>query len=200
LELELGDTAIRGRKDEAVAAMRVALAAFDAGELTKALRAAKAAKEAAPRSASVREALGLILQALGSHKEALSELLASRRLSGSAYQLPSIADCYIALGRPERALEELAGLDRDSMPDEIWADAQVARARAHEARGNIDAAIGVLRNADEWPPAPVSHHARVRYALADTLTRSGQREEARRLFARIAIWNRDYRDVVERAR
>lgn len=200
LELELSDTAIRARAKTAIAAMRVALAAFDAGEHTKALRAATAAKDAAPRSPSVREALGLIYQALGSHKEALSELLASRRISGSAYQLPAIAECYLSLGRPDRALEELAGLDRNAVPPEVWADAQIARAKGHEARGNVDAAVGVLRNADEWPPTPGPHHARVRYALADTLFRGGQREEARRLFARIALWDRDYRDVLDRAR
>ena len=180
--------------------MRVALAAFDVGELTKALRAASAAKDAAPRSPSVREALGLIYQALGSHKEALAELLAARRMSGSPYQLAAIAECYVELGRPERALEELAGTDRSVLTPGLWADAQIVRAKAHEARGNIDAAVGVLRNADEWPPAPQSHDARIRYALADLLTRTGQREEGRRLFARLAVWDRDYRDVLERAR
>jgi len=196
----LNDTAIRARHEEAIANMRIALDAYDRGEATKALRAARAAKEAAPRSPSVREALGLIYQSLGSPKEALSELQAARRMSGSPYQIAAIADCLIALGRPERALEELAGLSKPTLPPEVWADAQIARAKAHETLGNIDAAVGVLRNADEWPSNPQTYHAAVRYALADTLERGGQREEARRLYVRIALWNRDYRDVVDRAR
>ena len=200
LERELKDTAIRGRHDEAIANMRLALDAYDRGEATRALRAARAAKEAAPRSPSVREALGLIYQSLGSPKEALSELQAARRMSGSQFQIAAIADCLITLGRPDRALEELAGLSKPALPPEVWADAQVARAKAHEMLGNIDAAVGVLRNADEWPSNPQAPNAAVRYALADTLARAGQREEARRLFVRIALWNRDYRDVFERAR
>jgi tetratricopeptide (TPR) repeat protein len=200
LERELNDTAIRGRQEEAVANMRLALDAYDHGHAARALRAALAAKEAAPRAPSVREALGLIYQSLGSPKEALSELQAARRMSGSPYQIAAIAECLIATGRPERALEELAGLTKEGLPPEVWADAQIARAAAHERLGNVDAAIGVLRNADGWPSNPKPYDAHVRYALADTLARAGQREEARKLFVRLALWNRDFRDVVARAR
>lgn len=180
--------------------MQKALAAFDRSDLGKAAGEARKAKEAAPRSPSVREALGLIYYTRKDYKGALAELQAFRRISGSVLQNPAIADCYRALGRADKALEVLAEIQRDQIDSRAWADAQITRARAHEDRGNYDAAIGVLRAADADPRISEATHLRVRYELADLLARRGQREEARALFARVAVKAPAYRDALERAR
>lgn len=201
LELELRQTASRGREEEAKNNLRKALAAFDAGNLGSSLAAALKAKDAAPRSPSVREVLGLVLHARGDHKGALGELRAFRRMSGSPLQDPTISDCLRALGKPDEALEILGSLRQDDLDPSGWADAQIARAMAHADRGNTDAAIGVLRAVDDsWPPNPADHHLRVRYALADLIEKAGNREQARRLFARIAVHSPSFRDALDRAR
>src|SRR5690606_13057281 len=70
----------------------------------RAHRHALAARSLASRVGVVREACGETAYASGRYAEALSELRAARRITGSADYLPVMADCERALGRPERAL------------------------------------------------------------------------------------------------
>lgn len=180
--------------------MQRALAAFDREEFGKAAGEARRAKEAAPRSPSVREALGLIYHARKEFKEALGELQTFRRLSGSPLQDATIADCYRELGRPEKALEVVMSLKRESVDEQAWIEAQVIRARAHESRGNVDAAVGVLRTLDADGQISEGNHLRARYELAELLERAGERGEARMVFAKIAVKAPGYRDALKRAR
>jgi tetratricopeptide (TPR) repeat protein len=180
--------------------MATALAAFDAGNTGKALAAARKAKDAAPRSRSVREALGLILHARGAYKDALAELQAFRRMSGSPLHDPVIAECYRALGRADKALEVLTALRREDVDAGAWVDAQITRARAHEDNGNVDAAYGVLRMADDSAGLPDDLRLRLWYELADMLERTGRSDESRMQFARIAVKSPTYRDALDRAK
>ncbi|MCA1832056.1 MAG: tetratricopeptide repeat protein [Actinomycetota bacterium] len=197
---ELDYTALADRAEEAKESMATALAAFDVGNTGKALAAARKAKDAAPRARSVRETLGLILHARGAYKEALSELQTYKRMSGSSLQDPIIGDCYRALGRPDKALEIVQALGRFDVDQSTWVDAQITRARAHEDRGNIESALGVLNIADDLPDLPEDLRLRLRYELAEMLERGDRKDEARAMFARIAVKSPGYRDVVDRAR
>ncbi len=148
LEREVDQAASALRRDPAKAALQKAYAAREAGRLGAALAAARLAKDAAPRSASIRGLVGTLARARGHLQEALAELQAYRRLSGDLRLEPLVADCYRALGRPERALEVASGVTRDEVAPVVWIEAQLVRAAAHGDRGHFDAAIGVLRSAE----------------------------------------------------
>ncbi len=77
---------------------------------------ALAASRRASRLAVVHETLGLTAYATGDFALALRELLTHRRLSGSNDQLPIIVDSERGMGRPERALEAVSGVDRTKLP------------------------------------------------------------------------------------
>jgi len=76
---------------------------------------ALAASRRAGRLAIVHETLGLTAYASGEFALAIRELLTHRRLSGSNDQLPLIVDSERGLGRPERALEAVVGIDRSKL-------------------------------------------------------------------------------------
>lgn len=96
-----------GRTLDAKFYLSGAIEALQAGDATKAIEQAVLAKNAAPRSPTVRETIGLALYATGQFKQALSELQAFRRMTGSRIRDAHIADCYRAMGRPLRAVEYL---------------------------------------------------------------------------------------------
>lgn len=87
-----------------------AVRAFEEGKYRPALRHAKAAKDAAPRSAPVREVVGLSAYRAGDWQTALTELRAYRRMSGDTMHLPIEMDVMRALGKGadiEKAYKEL---------------------------------------------------------------------------------------------
>lgn len=124
--------------------MREAVTAYEAGDLAAAHEVAHRAKADAPRSPSVREALGLIHLERGEFKDALSELLTFRRMTGLAARDPAIAACYRALDRPEKALEALSRLGPAALDADGRVEALVVRAGALADMGNLDAAMALL--------------------------------------------------------
>ncbi|MCA1831031.1 MAG: hypothetical protein ABR579_07370 [Actinomycetota bacterium] len=169
---ELARTSRRGLAEEAQRWMEKALRARDEGRAPDARRAAVRAKQAAPRSPAVREALGLAAYELGEWHEAAQELLAARRMTGRRNHDPVIADAYVRLGRATRALDFLADLGRNDVPERVWIDAQVVRARAFASRGLDDSATSVLVRAarDAGPTA--------RARLAEAGRELGQKRDA----------------------
>lgn len=119
-----------GRNEEARKAAEQFAKARDAGDLVKARRAAIKAKLAAPRSAWVREQLGLLAFETDQLHEATQELLTYRRLTGDHRHDPTIAESYRRQGKPARALDLIAELRRADVSKRVWVDAQIARARA----------------------------------------------------------------------
>ena len=75
------------------------------GDIAGARAHIAAAKRRAGRVAAVREAAGIAAYLDGDYAEALSELRAVRRMSGSDDFLPMMADCERGLGRPKKALD-----------------------------------------------------------------------------------------------
>src|SRR5207245_9827095 len=93
--------------DDARKAAEQVVKAREAGNLVDARRAAIKAKLVAPRSAWVREQLGLLAFELEDLHEATQELMASRRFTGDHRHDPTIAECYRRQGKPARALDLL---------------------------------------------------------------------------------------------
>ena len=121
-----------------------AIELLERGDSGAAVTEAQKAKRLSPRSAAVREVLGLALYGQERWQEALTELKAYRRISGRADQNHVMADCLRALGRPAEAVpladEELRG---------------EGRPERGEGRGRDRGGVGAGR------PGPVRGGARV---------------------------------------
>lgn len=169
---------------------RVARHLVAAGQLLdegpeRALEHAQAARRAAPRLGLVREACGLAAYAAGRYEQALAELRAARRMTGSPEYVPVMADSERGLGRPERALELVASVDRATLDLPTRIELLIVEAGARRDLGQLAAALSVL----DVPELRLRGHpavARLRYAYADTLAELGRHKEAASWFARAA--------------
>jgi len=143
-----------------------------------------AARARAARVAIVREATGEAAYAAGHFAEALSELRAARRMTGSVEHLPVIADCERALGRPEKALQLAKEPAVEKLPPDLKVEMQIVAAGARADTGDVDGALRALAAA---PIRSISREpwvARLRYAYADLLLTAGRAEEALEWFHR----------------
>jgi tetratricopeptide (TPR) repeat protein len=147
---------------------------------------ARAAARLAARVGAVREAAGLAAYATGRYAEALTELRAVRRMTGSDAYWAVMADCERGLGRPERALAmarepQVVKLDRATQ-----VELRIVAAGARADLGQHEAAVVTLqgpelamRPAKAWSP-------RLWYAYAEALLAVGREPEARDWFAKAA--------------
>lgn len=150
-----------------------------------ALQHAEAAKRRAGRLPIVREAVGEAAYAAGEFGVALSEFRAVRRMTGSDAYLAAMADCERALHRPQAALklvrEGLAG----SPEADIRVELRLVEAGLRSDSGQVAEALRLLQAEIEDLGARGTKvaRARLRYAYADLLERTGSIEQAERWFA-----------------
>ena len=160
-----------------------------------------AARARAARVAIVREATGEAAYAAGHFAEALAELRAARRMTGSAHHLPVMADCERALGRPERALQLSKEPAVEKLPVDQKIEMQIVAAGARADMGDVD---GALRALSAAPVRSVSREpwiVRLRYAYADLLLKAGREEESLEWFHRTeAIDGDQLTDAADRVR
>lgn len=147
---------------------------------------ALAARRRAGRIGVVREAAGVTAYRAGRYADALSELRAARRMTGSAEYLPMMADAERGLGRPQRALDlshdpAVTGLDTSGRVEML-----IVAAGARGDLGEFEAAAVSLQVPELRSSAREGWVARLRYAYADALLGAGRRQEAARWFARAA--------------
>jgi tetratricopeptide (TPR) repeat protein len=151
-----------------------------------ALEHALAARRLAPRSAAVREAVGLAAYHAADWQTAISELRTYHRLSGRQTHLAMLADCERALGRPERAIDLYRGADRTRLDQVEAIELLIVAAGARADLGQHEAAVAMLQVRELGASGPQPAVARLRYAFADALLAVGRREEAREWFSRAA--------------
>ncbi len=145
---------------------------------------ARAAVTRGGRLAVVREAAGVAAYRAGEYADALSQLRAARRISGSDAYWPMMADCERGLGRPDRALTmagapEVGHLDRAGR-----AEMRIVASGARRDLDQLDAALVTLQCAELRSNDRASWSARIKYAYADTLQAVGRTDEARQWFER----------------
>jgi len=150
-----------------------------------------AARRRAARVGVVREAAGVAAYAAGRYSDALAELRAARRITGSPEYLPMMADSERGLGRPRRALDlaadpAVAGLDMAGRVEML-----IVAAGARRDLGQLEAAAVSLQLPELRSRSQQPWVARLRYAYADTLVALGRAEEARRWFVKAAEADRD---------
>lgn len=197
---DLRGSARPGKGDILVQVFSEAMGAFAAGDLPEALRLGEQAKHLALRSTHAREFLGLAYYHAGKWREAARELSAFRRIAGSEEQDHVIADCYRALGKPDKAIELCDGLDSRRVSREVFYEGAIVAAAAEADGGDLDAAIERVERLELEPVVAEEHHLRAWYLLADLLERKGRFSQARRWFGAVAAADPEATDAPERMR
>lgn len=197
---ELRATARPGKGDILVKVFADAASAFVEGDYAEAIKLGEQAKHIALRSIAARELLGLAYYRAGKWNEAARELAAFRRLSGSTEQNPVIADCYRALGKPEKAVDVVAEIHRRNVDESVVYEGAIVAAGALADLDRIDDAIAQLERLELRPENAQDHHLRAWYFLGDLLERKGRFTQAREWFDAVATADPELTDATDRAR
>lgn len=144
---------------------------------------AMAAQRRAGRIAVVREAVGVAAYHAGLWAEALSELRAARRMSGSSHQLPLMADAERGLGRPERALDLAGSREAATLTTAERVELAIVVSGARLDLGQPSAAVLSLQIPELVAADTHAFTPRLRYAYAQALLAAGRRQEALSWFA-----------------
>ena len=95
----------KDRREPAIQILSKALAAFADERYAASLPDLRKAKELSPRSATIRELMGLAAYRTEHWEEALRELRTFRRMTGDLSQMAVEMDCLRALGRPSDVIK-----------------------------------------------------------------------------------------------
>ncbi|GEE03183.1 hypothetical protein nbrc107696_36290 [Gordonia spumicola] len=143
-----------------------------------ALAHARAARARGARVGVVRETAGIAAYNAGEWQEAITELRAARRMTGSADLLPLIADSERGLGRPERAVEIAESADARRLSGDEALEMLIVASGAHLDLGQPEKAVTLLESGDLRPGRIGSDAARLFYAYASCLDAAGRRTDA----------------------
>lgn len=152
---------------------------------------AMAAQRRAGRIFAVREAVGLAAYHAGLWSQALAEMRAARRMSGSSHQLPLMADCERGLGRPERAIELATSPQAAGLSAAERVEMAIVVSGARRDLGQADAAVLAVQLPELTARDTHAFTPRLRYAYADALLAAGRDQEADHWFALAADSDRD---------
>lgn len=155
------------------------------------------AKQAAPRSAAVREALGVDAYRRGDFQTAASELGAYRRISGRQDQNHLLADSLRATGRGDRVRELVDAMGQD-VEEERRLEAYLVYAGMLADAGDVLRAREILERAGGEPRAAGSQHLRVWYLAAELSLQLGDRAHAVELLQAVVTLEPDFLDAAER--
>ena len=179
--------ALRGvREETAETVTKYLLAAETADDPEQAYVYASAAKTLAARIGLVREVAGVAAYRAGKWADALADLRAARRLTGSNDYLPIMADSERALGRPDRALALIRGEEADELDREGQIELRIVESGIRRDQGRPDAAVLVLRVPELTDGRTRPWSARLFYAYGEALLAAGDTEAARDAFVSAA--------------
>jgi tetratricopeptide (TPR) repeat protein len=197
---ELRATARPTKEEILIKVFAEAAGAFADDDYRTAIRLGEQSKHMALRAASVRELLGLAYYRSGRWQEAARELSAFRRISGTTEQNPVLADCYRAMGKPQRAVELCDEIEARAVTPAVFYEGEIVAAGALADMGRIDEAVARLEKLDTRPDVAEQHHLRAWYVLGDLLERKGRFTQAREWFEAVVAVDPDLTDAVERVR
>ncbi|NUQ87409.1 MAG: hypothetical protein HOQ43_02960 [Glycomyces artemisiae] len=166
--------------------------ALEEDEPDKAHEHTKVARRFAARIGVVREAAGIVAYRAGHFSEALSDLRAARRMTGSEAYLPVMADCERGLGRPERAIDLVRSPEAERLDRAGRIELTIVESGARRDLGQQDAAVITLQRLPELrDPQPKPWSARLAFAYADALADAGHQEAATDWFGRAMAFDED---------
>ena len=129
----------------------------------------------AGRLAVVREKAGIAALRAGEFKEALKDLKAAERISGSIELKPFIAQCEVALGNSRKALEIAGSVRENQLSKEGRVEMRIAAAKARLNLGQSDAAVLTLTCSELNEDSP-TWSRRLRIAYLDALRAAGNQD------------------------
>ncbi|MFG1752172.1 hypothetical protein [Streptosporangium sandarakinum] len=166
--------------------------ALEEDEPERAYEHTKVARRFAARIGVVREAVGIAAYRSGHFAEALSDLRAARRMTGSDAYLPVMADCERGLGRPERALDLVRSQEAERLDRVGKIELAIVESGARRDLGQNDAAVITLQRLPELRDTrPHPWSARLAFAYADALAEAGHEEPAVEWFGRAMAFDED---------
>ncbi|WP_371779059.1 hypothetical protein [Streptosporangium subroseum] len=140
----------------------------------------------------IREAVGIAAYHSGHFAEALSDLRAARRMTGSDSFLPVMADCERGLGRPERALDLVRSKEAEHLDRLGKIELAIVESGARRDLGQKDAAVITLQRLPELRDTrPQPWSARLAFAYADALAEAGHEGPATEWFGRSMAFDED---------
>lgn len=145
---------------------------------------AMAAARRAGRIALVREMVGITAYHAGLWAQALSELRAARRMSGSTHLIALMAGAERSLGRPERALELAGSVDVSALSRSERIALAIVVSGARRDLGQVEAAVLALQVPELTQQQTDADTSRLTYAYAEALLAAGRRSEALTWFTR----------------
>ncbi|GAA1303679.1 hypothetical protein Psi02_45450 [Planotetraspora silvatica] len=161
-------------------------------EPERAYEHAKVARRFAGRIGIIREATGIAAYRAGQYAEALADLRAARRMTGSDAYLPVMADCERGLGRPERALDLVRSKEAERLDREGKIELAIVESGARRDMGQFDAAVVTLQRLTELrDPQRRAWSVRLAYAYADALAAAGHETAATDWFERAMTFDED---------
>lgn len=181
-----------------------ALAALDERDGATAVPHLQYLKARLPRTGFIREALGVALYLTESYKDAMSELQAFRRLTGSVDQNHLVADCIRALAEGEHRIPELIeDMEQadEPAPESARYEGRIVWASWLADQGDVGAGravLGPLLDEEIDDAAVEEHHLRLWYVAGDLAQRAGDDSAARRWFGRITAVVEGFFDTEER--
>jgi tetratricopeptide (TPR) repeat protein len=183
---------------DALARLSRAADLLNRGDTGASVAEAQKAKTLSPRSASVREVLGLALYGQSRWQEALSEMKTYKRISGRADQNHIMADCLRGIGRPAEAVPLAEEELRSKVSDEAKAEAVIVAASALADQGRFPEALAFLARARTRDDVAQEYTLRLWYAKGDVLERAGRRDEAATEFRKVMRHDPGAFDAAER--
>ncbi len=195
---EVRRTARPSDQQDAIARLSRAIDLLERGDVAAAATEAEKAKRFAPRSASVREVLGLALYGQERWQEAMAELKAYKRITGREDQNHLIADCLRGLGRPAEAVPLAEEELRSSASNDAKAEAVIVAASALADQGRFAEALAFLGRAKTREDISEGYTLRLWYVKGDILARAGRSDEAAAEFRKVMRHDAAAFDVAER--
>lgn len=186
----------KDRREPAINHLASALQSFVDDRYGPALNELRKAKKLAPRSATVRELLGLSAYRTGQWEEALRELRTYRRITGDLIHSPVEMDCLRALGRKQDISKtwDLIG-EHDVSPD-ISHEARVVYASFLLDEGKPREAWEVIKPG-RLIASPSPGELRRWFVAARVALEAGDTDAARRILAAIDEQEPDFEGVEE---
>jgi tetratricopeptide (TPR) repeat protein len=187
-----------GHLADVVRAYAAAGDALEDVDITRAVELLSWARGIAPRSAVLREALGVAHYLAGNFAAAHAELLTYRRLSGRYDQNHLLADCARAAGRHDKVAEYVEEMFTHGVEPDRIAEGLIVLGGDRADRGDLEGALATLERAGLHPVRVQPYHARVWYAAADLCERLGDRDRARGYLEAVAAVHPDFLDAADR--
>ncbi len=184
IQEEVARVTAKHRVPQTVELLQTAARAFSAGKHGKAAHLLEEAKELSPRTATIRELLGLSAYRLGRWEQALRELRTFRRLTGDTTHMPVEMDVLRALERPLDVESTWQSFRRIGGDRETEREARVVYGSFLLDQGQ-DQAAWELTSPKRIGATAHETELRVWFVAARAASRLGDRRTARRLYEAI---------------